>query len=45
MAPIRFAAGRDGSTELQSVALLDGPVPGGFVRGLRLPIEAELWRL
>src|SRR6185436_17483163 len=33
MAPIRFAAGRDGSTQLQSLALLDGPVPGGFVRG------------
>jgi translocation and assembly module TamB len=41
MAPIRFAAGRDGSTQLQSVALLDGPVPGGFVRGLRLPIDAS----
>jgi len=41
MAPIRFAAGRDGSTQLQSVALLDGPVPGGFVRSLRLPIEAS----
>ena len=41
MAPIRFAAGQDGSTQLQSVALLDGPVPGGFVRGLRLPIDAS----
>ena len=41
MAPIRFADGRDGSTQLQSVALLDGPLPGGFVRGLRLPIEAS----
>jgi translocation and assembly module TamB len=41
MAPIRFAAGRDGSTQLQSLALLDGPVPGGFVRGLRLPIDAS----
>ncbi|MCL6698031.1 YdbH domain-containing protein [Sphingomonas sp. NSE70-1] len=41
MAPIRFAAGRDGSTQLQTVALLDGPVPGGFVRGLRLPIDAS----
>ncbi len=41
MAPIRFAAGRDGSTQLQSVALLDGPVPGGSVRGLRVPIDAS----
>ena len=41
MAPIRFAAGRDGSTQIQSVALLDGPVPGGMVRGLRLPIDAS----
>ena len=41
IAPIRFGAGRDGSTQLQTVALLDGPVPGGFVRGLRLPIDAS----
>ena len=41
MAPIRFGAARDGSTQLQSVALLDGPVPGGFVRGLRVPIDAS----
>jgi hypothetical protein len=40
LAPIRFTGARDGSTEVQSVALLDGPVPGGFVRGLRLPIDA-----
>jgi translocation and assembly module TamB len=41
LAPVRFAAGRDGSTEVQSVALMDGPVPGGFVRGLRIPIDAS----
>ena len=41
MEPIKFGAGRDGSTQLQSVALLDGPVPGGSVRGLRLPIDAS----
>ena len=40
LAPVRFAAGRDGSTQVQSVALMDGPVPGGFVRGLRIPIDA-----
>jgi hypothetical protein len=39
--PLRFAASRDGSTLLRSVALLDGPVPGGFVRGLRVPIDAS----
>ncbi len=38
--PVRFAALRDGSTQVQSAALLDGPVPGGFVRGLRVPIDA-----
>jgi hypothetical protein len=41
LAPVRFSAAPDGSTNVQSVALLDGPVPGGFVRGLRLPIDAE----
>ncbi len=41
MAPIRFGAGRNGSTQLQTAALLDGPVPGGFVRGLRVPIDAS----
>jgi hypothetical protein len=40
LAPVRFAAARDGSTQVQSVALMDGPVPGGFVRGLRVPIDA-----
>lgn len=40
LAPVRFAAARDGSTQVQSVALMDGPVPGGFVRGLRIPIDA-----
>ena len=41
LAPVRFAAGRDGSTQVQSVALMDGPVPGGFVRSLRIPIDAS----
>lgn len=40
MAPVRFAAARDGSTQIQTVAMMDGPVPGGFVRGLRVPIDA-----
>lgn len=41
LAPVRFAAAKDGSTQVQSVALMDGPVPGGFVRGLRIPIDAS----
>ena len=41
LAPMRFEAVRDGSTHIKSVALLDGPVPGGFVRGLRMPIDAS----
>jgi translocation and assembly module TamB len=38
--PVRFAAARDGSTQVRSAARMDGPVPGGFVRGLYLPIDA-----
>ena len=41
LAPVTLAAARDGSTNVTTVALLDGPVPGGFVRGLRLPIDAS----
>lgn len=41
MAPIRFSAARDGSTNVSSIALMDGPVPGGWVRGLRVPIDAS----
>jgi hypothetical protein len=42
LAPIRFAAGRDGSTQVSTVATLDGPFPDGRVRALRLPISARL---
>ena len=41
LAPVRFFAGQDGSTNVRTVALMDGPVPGGFVRGLRIPIDAS----
>ena len=41
LAPVRLTATRDGSTNVTTVALLDGPVPGGFVRGLRLPVDAS----
>ncbi|MCL6683065.1 intermembrane phospholipid transport protein YdbH family protein [Sphingomonas alba] len=38
---IRFTAAPDGSTSVRTIALMDGPVPGGFVRGLRVPVDAE----
>jgi hypothetical protein len=44
LAPVRFAAARDGSTQVSTVALLDGPFPTGSVRGLRVPISARLGR-
>ncbi|WP_294173873.1 YdbH domain-containing protein [uncultured Sphingomonas sp.] len=44
LAPINFAAARDGSTNIQTVALLDGPVSGGEVRGLRVPINGRVGR-
>ena len=40
--PVRFAAARDGTTEVSTTALLDGPFSGGFVTGLRVPIEGRL---
>ncbi len=42
MAPIRFAAGRDGTTQVSTFAQVDGAFPDGRVRGLRLPISATL---
>jgi hypothetical protein len=41
MAPIRFAAQRDGSTAISTVAVLDGPLSGGGVRGLRVPLNGS----
>ena len=41
VAPIRFAAGRDGSTQVSTVAQLDGPFPDGRVQGLRVPINGR----
>jgi translocation and assembly module TamB len=41
LAPVSFTAARDGSTNVSSIALMDGPVPGGWVRGLRVPIDAS----
>ncbi len=42
LAPVTFRAARDGSTAVNTVALLDGPFSGGFVRGLRVPISGTL---
>ena len=42
LAPVTFRAGRDGSTMVNTVAVLDGPFSGGFVRGLRLPISGTI---
>ncbi|WP_118856862.1 intermembrane phospholipid transport protein YdbH family protein [Sphingomonas mesophila] len=42
LAPVRFDGQADGSTELETVAILDGPIPGGRVTGLRFPIEGRL---
>ncbi len=38
---VRFAARRDGWTEVSAVALLDGPFSGGRVTGLRIPISGR----
>jgi hypothetical protein len=42
LAPIRFTAARDGSTQVDTIVLLDGPFSGGRVRGLRIPINGRL---
>jgi hypothetical protein len=42
LAPVTFRAARDGSTAVTTVAVLDGPFSGGFVRGLRIPISGTL---
>jgi hypothetical protein len=41
LAPVRFAARRDGWTQLSTVALLDGPFGGGRVTGLRVPLDGR----
>ncbi|MET0249279.1 MAG: YdbH domain-containing protein [Sphingobium sp.] len=37
--PVRFAATPDGATRFSTVVRLDGPLPGGGVRGLTVPVE------
>jgi hypothetical protein len=41
LAPVRFAAQRNGGTSVSTVALLDGPLSGGAVRALRVPINGS----
>ena len=40
--PVRFTAGDGGATRFQTEARLDGPLPGGSLRGLTLPIEGRV---
>ena len=42
LAPVTFRAARDGSTEVNTIALLDGPFSGGRVQGLRIPISGRI---
>ena len=42
LAPVSFRAGPGGSTAVSTVALLDGPFSGGFVRGLKIPISGSI---
>ena len=41
LTPVRFSAGRDGHTLIDGVATLTGPLGGGTVEGLRLPLAAH----
>jgi translocation and assembly module TamB len=40
--PVRFTAGGNGVTRFQTEARLDGPLPGGGLRGLTLPVEGSV---
>ena len=42
LAPVTFRAGAGGSTVVSTLALLDGPFSGGYVRGLRIPISGTI---
>ena len=42
LAPVAFVAGPDGVTHFRTVALLDGPVGGGRVTGLVLPLSGRI---
>ncbi|HEX7741183.1 MAG TPA: exoprotein, partial [Sphingobium sp.] len=40
--PVRFVAGPRGDTRFSTVVRLDGPLPGGRLRGLVAPVEGQL---
>jgi len=40
-APVRFSAGLDGRTRIDSEVTLSGPLPGGAVDALRVPLAAQ----
>ena len=42
LAPVSFRPAPGGSTAVATIALLDGPFSGGFVRGLRIPISGTV---
>ena len=42
LAPVIFRAGRDGSTEVSTMALMSGPFSGGRVEDLRIPISGRI---
>jgi translocation and assembly module TamB len=42
LAPVRFRGLANGATQVSTVALLDGPLAGGRVTGLRIPIEGRI---
>jgi translocation and assembly module TamB len=41
LAPVRFAALPNGGTRIETVALVDGPLSGGSVSGLRVPVSGS----
>jgi translocation and assembly module TamB len=41
---VRFVAQPDGSTRFATMLALDGPLPGGALRGLALPLEGVIGR-
>lgn len=42
LSPVRFVAGRGGSSRFTTIVRLDGPLPGGGLRGLSLPVDGRL---
>lgn len=42
LAPVRFGALANGATRIDTVALLDGPLSGGRVTGLRVPVNGTI---